>query len=293
VSSRSVRRRKSEAVNFHKNANRRMFGSPSQSGAGELLFSGNGGGGAGGLFHGRSGSSGDAPQAGPPGPIGGLGAGTSSFDLSNDFPTLGGGAGGPGLGGVGTIGVGGSSGLAGTLRQQQLLQQQQQQQQYRIATAGQGSINIATEDFPALGSPVQQPQRTSGEIGAAAAVSTSNGGGNNPILNGLAGGIASLNVHDNSASSGGNPKSSSLGGGVGVGGPEGAPGTAINSEYGLLGLLSIIRISEDDRNALALGEDLSMMGLNLNSDDRALDTFGGPFTDKMATSGFRYNVSTK
>ena len=256
-----------------------MFGTTSQSGAGELLFSGGGGG----L---RSGSSGDAPQAGPPGPIGGLGAGTSSFDLSNDFPTLGGGGPGLGGGGVGTIGGGG-------------LLQQQQQQQYRIATAGQGSINIAKEDFPALGSPVQQAQR-SGDIaglGGAGAVgsSTSNGGMNNPIFNGLAGGIASLNLQDSSASSsGGNPggtKSSSSGGGGGGGGPDGAPGTAINSEYGLLGLLSLIRMSESDRNALALGEDLSVLGLSLSTSARILDSFGGPFTDKVAASDFRYNVS--
>ena len=268
-----------------------MFGTtPSQSGAGELLFSGGGGG----L---RSGSSGDAPQAGPPGPIGGLGVGTSSFDLLNDFPTLGGqGGGGPGLGGVGTIGGGGGAGLAGTLRQQQLLQQQQQQ--YRIATAGQGSINIAKEDFPALGSPVQQAQRSSGDIaglGGAGAIgsSTSNGGMNNPIFNGLAGGIASLNLQDSSASSGGNPggtKPSTSGGGGG--GPDGAPGTAINSEYGLLGLLSLIRMSESDRNALALGEDLSVLGLSLSTSARILDTFGGPFTDKVAATDFRYNVST-
>lgn len=267
-----------------------MFGAPSQSGAGELLFSGAGGGGL------RSGSSGDAPQAGPPGPIGGLGAGTSSFDLSNDFPTLGGGGPGLGGGGVGTIGGGGGAGgLAGTLRQQQLLQQQQQQ--YRIATAGQSSINIAKEDFPALGSPVQQAQR-SGDIagfGGAGAVgsSTSNGGMNNPIFNGLAGGIASLSLQDSSASSsGGNPggaKSGSSGGGGG--GPDGAPGTAINSEYGLLGLLSLIRMSESDRNALALGEDLSVLGLSLSTSARILDTFGGPFTDKVAASDFRYNVS--
>lgn len=266
-----------------------MFGTPSQSGAGELLFSGGGGG----L---RSGSSGDAPQAGPPGPIGGLGAGTSSFDLSNDFPTLGGGGPGLGGGGIGTIGGGGgAAGLAGTLRQQQLLQQQQQ---YRIATAGQGNINIAKEDFPALGSPVQQAQRSGGGdiagLGGAGAVgsSTSNGGMNNPIFNGLAGGIASLNLQDSSASSsGGNPggtKSSSSGGG---GGPDGAPGTAINSEYGLLGLLSLIRMSESDRNALALGEDLSVLGLSLSTSARILDTFGGPFTDKVAATDFRYNVS--
>ena len=276
----------------------KMFGSLSQqSGAGELLFSGGGGG----LTHGRSGSSGDAPQAaGPPGPIGGLGSGTSSFDLSNDFPTLGGG--GPGLGGIGAGAIGG--GLAGNMRQQQLLQQQQ----YRMATAGQGSINIAAEDFPALGggASAQQAQQRNGSnplanlrggadagIGGLAAIGgpTSNGG-SNPVLNGLAGGIASLNIHDASSLSGGSSgvgitKSSSSGGG-----PDGAPGTAINSEYGLLGLLGIIRITDADRNALALGQDLSALGLNLEpSANKLLDAFGGPFTDKAATKDFRYNVS--
>ena len=62
-------------------------------------------------------------------------------------------------------------------------------------------------------------------------------------------------------SNGGNNGTTTGGGGAGA-------GTAISGEYGLLGLLGVIRMSDADRTTLSLGSDLTSLGLNLNSGDR-------------------------
>ncbi|PRP80250.1 hypothetical protein PROFUN_12189 [Planoprotostelium fungivorum] len=52
--------------------------------------------------------------------------------------------------------------------------------------------------------------------------------------------------------------------------------------FGLLGLLSVIRMTEPDLNTLALGTDLTTLGLNLNSPDTLYSTFGSPWADTPA-----------
>jgi len=37
--------------------------------------------------------------------------------------------------------------------------------------------------------------------------------------------------------------------------------------YGLLGLLNVIRMNEQDLNTLSIGSDLTTLGLNLNSSE--------------------------
>ena len=311
-----------------------MFGGHSLGG-GELLM---GGGGAAAtiqqqqqqtahpLNRSRSGSvsatSGGGSSAAPGGP--------SQFDLSQDFPTLGGGfvvvGGGSSGPSSGTATPsGGSDSLAAASRQQQL---------YRIATAGQPNINIAAEDFPALpgsglgsgnysgsggqhgaGAPAapSQIQRAGSNppssasspfMGSAQAVSRGGGvddanvgGGGSPVLNGLKGGLAGLSIGANGTKSGSvggggsnNPSSSAAVATAGA--TEGAPGSAINSDYGLLGLLSIIRMTDADRNALSLGHDLAALGLDMKSNGKLVDTFGGPFADKPASSEPNYHVSS-
>ena len=54
-------------------------------------------------------------------------------------------------------------------------------------------------------------------------------------------------------------------------GLQGAP-----DAFGLLGLLSVIRMSEPDLTTLALGIDLTTLGLNLNSRDNLYRTFASP-----------------
>lgn len=57
-------------------------------------------------------------------------------------------------------------------------------------------------------------------------------------------------------------------------------GTA--DHYGLLGLLSVIRMHEPDLSTLALGTDLTTLGLNLNSSESLFKTFSGPWSDTPA-----------
>lgn len=53
-------------------------------------------------------------------------------------------------------------------------------------------------------------------------------------------------------------------------------------QYGLLGLLSVIRVQEPDLSTLALGTDLTTLGLNLNSSESLFKTFSGPWSDAPA-----------
>jgi CCR4-NOT transcription complex subunit 2 len=78
-------------------------------------------------------------------------------------------------------------------------------------------------------------------------------------------------------------------GGVGSGGvggmkqaasPGGAkPGTTGPDRFGLLGLLSVIRMTDPDVTTLALGTDLTTLGLNLNSPEALWKTFASPWAD--------------
>ena len=52
------------------------------------------------------------------------------------------------------------------------------------------------------------------------------------------------------------------------------------SRFGLLGLLSVIKMTDQDLNTLALGLDLTTLGLNLNSPDYLYTTFNSPWSDE-------------
>ncbi|CAH2232252.1 jg23341 [Pararge aegeria aegeria] len=59
------------------------------------------------------------------------------------------------------------------------------------------------------------------------------------------------------------------------------PETMIPNQYGIVGLLTFIRAAESDPSlvSLALGQDLTALGLNLNSPDNLYLTFAGPWAD--------------
>ena len=52
--------------------------------------------------------------------------------------------------------------------------------------------------------------------------------------------------------------------------------------YGLLALLGVIRMNDADLASLALGMDLTTLGLNLNSADNLYKTFGSPWSNEPA-----------
>ncbi|ESW04126.1 hypothetical protein PHAVU_011G069400 [Phaseolus vulgaris] len=60
--------------------------------------------------------------------------------------------------------------------------------------------------------------------------------------------------------------------------------------FGLLGLLSVIRMSDPDLTSLALGIDLTTLGLNLNSSENLHKTFGSPWSDEPAKGDPEFNV---
>ena len=59
------------------------------------------------------------------------------------------------------------------------------------------------------------------------------------------------------------------------------PSSMVTDQYGMIGLLTFIRAAETDPNlvSLALGADLTTLGLNLNSEVNLYPTFGGPWAD--------------
>ncbi|KAK6935943.1 NOT2/NOT3/NOT5, C-terminal [Dillenia turbinata] len=60
--------------------------------------------------------------------------------------------------------------------------------------------------------------------------------------------------------------------------------------FGLLGLLSVIRMSDPDLTSLALGIDLTTLGLNLNSAENLHKTFGSPWSDEPAKGDPEFTV---
>ena len=201
---------------------------------------------------------------------------------------------------------------------------------YRLAmssTIGNGAtnnFNMATEDFPALpgapptssggsGSGFLIPSGSVGDGGAGGQAEgstvapsfqreTSKGGGiygsdldsgsNQLDYTGLIGGnvVGAGASNQGGVSSLAQTRTSST---TQSGSGGGAAGSAISGDYGLLGLLSVIRMTDADRNRLALGSDLTLLGLNLNSNENLYSTFGGPFSDKPATREPHYQVQQR
>ena len=59
------------------------------------------------------------------------------------------------------------------------------------------------------------------------------------------------------------------------------PPSMVTDQFGMIGLLTFIRAAETDPNlvSLALGADMMMLGLNLNSEVNLYPTFGGPWAE--------------
>lgn len=60
--------------------------------------------------------------------------------------------------------------------------------------------------------------------------------------------------------------------------------------FGLLGLLSVLRMSDPDLTSLALGIDLTTLGLNLNSTENLHRTFGSPWSDEPVKGDPEFKV---
>lgn len=65
---------------------------------------------------------------------------------------------------------------------------------------------------------------------------------------------------------------------------------AASDRYGLMGILNIIRYNDSDLAFLALGIDLTTLGLNLNAQDTLYKTFGSPWSDEPAKGEPEYSL---
>lgn len=125
------------------------------------------------------------------------------------------------------------------------------------------------EDFPAL------PGALSGQ------------GPNNSLMTGGAGAPGMVEQFQRMKM-----ESQSLGDGgsqlPGSGGPSGAVQGDKPDRYGMLGLLSVIRMMDDNLNTLALGTDLTLLGLNLNASDNLYESFVSPWADSRVSRSPEY-----
>lgn len=179
------------------------------------------------------------------------------FTMQNeDFPALGGG--GPGGGGGATGGQGNAPGknLASSLQSANF-------PPMGSGGGGRGTLGGGHGGFPSLGSANGGSLAQKGgpsSFGSAYQGSQTGGAGYG------GGGYDSVGVGAGAAVSGQ------------TGGTATTPGPDVD-RFGLLGLLSVIRMSDPDLTTLALGTDLTTLGLNLNSPDPLYKTFGSPWSD--------------
>jgi hypothetical protein len=196
---------------------------------------------------------------------------------------------------------------------------------YMLAMTGTNGNNfqMANEDFPALGG--GRSQSSSSGVGNGSGLNVSSLLSNNVPLqtgstlleNGLyggnlesgiarleggagllsgagLGGLSGLRNAGNSmpsapmgaTSAGAIGSSMSAGTAASVGG-----GNPLSGDYGLLGLLGVIRMTDADRNLLALGSDLQLLGLNLGTTEQIYGTFASPWSEGVATKEPHYQVS--
>ena len=86
------------------------------------------------------------------------------------------------------------------------------------------------------------------------------------------------------------------GGAAGGGGSGGAAAGEVDKgaaeKYGLLGLLPVVRMGDSDLNTLALGSDLTTLGLNLNSSKSLYSTFASPWAETPSSSEPQFTLPT-
>eukprot|EP01062_Namystynia_karyoxenos_P069906 TRINITY_DN65325_c0_g1_i1.p1 TRINITY_DN65325_c0_g1~~TRINITY_DN65325_c0_g1_i1.p1 ORF type:complete len:328 (+),score=87.24 TRINITY_DN65325_c0_g1_i1:118-984(+) len=139
--------------------------------------------------------------------------------------------------------------------------------------AGPGAVLADTEEFPPLGGRVAGPSAAPGGGRGGSIVGGAAPGGQQHDARAVGGGVGG---------GGGPVVSSSAVAEAGRGGGAAAGDTARDplNGYGMLGVLKIISRSNADLNALALGYDLTSLGLSLNSPDYLYTNFCCPWRDE-------------
>jgi len=128
-------------------------------------------------------------------------------------------------------------------------------------------FTMSNEDFPALPGTQNNDSTSTGNATESKVTSTSVATTVNSNLN-------SNNGNSNSSSKRGLQISSD-------GKVTNIPNNMVADQFGMAGLLTFIRVAESDSNlvSLALGSDLTTLGLNLNSPEPLFNNFGGPWAE--------------
>uniref|UniRef100_A0A6B2E818 Putative ccr4-not transcription complex subunit 2 n=1 Tax=Phlebotomus kandelakii TaxID=1109342 RepID=A0A6B2E818_9DIPT len=155
-------------------------------------------------------------------------------------------------------------------------------------TSEQSEFQMSSEDFPALPG-TQATDGAAGGVLAPGGVDMSGGdkgmSRDGPMMGGGQVGAAGMGMELQSESLVGGVTEKALKRGVQTS-PDGKvtniPASMVNNQFGMVGLLTFIRAAESDPNlvSLAMGQDLTTLGLNLNSPENLYPAFGGPFSDQ-------------
>jgi len=128
-------------------------------------------------------------------------------------------------------------------------------------------FQMSSEDFPALPG-TQTPE---GGAGNQQLDKVSSEGSDGIVENGPTsrGGMEKINMQRRGIQTSPDGKVSNI------------PVSMVKDQFGMVGLLTFIRAAETDPNlvSLALGSDLTALGLNLNSTDNLYPNFGGPWAE--------------
>ncbi|CAM9802798.1 unnamed protein product [Discosporangium mesarthrocarpum] len=158
-------------------------------------------------------------------------------------------------------------------------------QAYRVEQQHQG-FSMQSHDFPAL--PVASPSSQVGGVGQGGNSSQASpsplGRASFHPSNGNSDGLGQNMSSTASSSRPGAPGQASpqlLGPGLACA-PTAAAVVVARKKYGLLGLLGVIRMTDPDLNMLALGSDLTTLGLNLDSSEVLYGTFASPWAESPA-----------
>lgn len=158
-------------------------------------------------------------------------------------------------------------------------------------TSEQSEFQMSSEDFPALPGTQVAGGAVGGGPGGVGAPGGGDGSGEKGLIRdggqmvGGQGGAAGMGMELQSDSLVGGVTEKAMKRGVQTS-PDGKvtniPASMVNNQFGMVGLLTFIRAAESDPNlvSLAMGQDLTTLGLNLNSPENLYPAFGGPFSDQ-------------
>lgn len=209
-----------------------------------------------------------------PGGLPGREGTTASFDMATDFPSL------PSSAtGVGELSGATAGGRPGYLSMSGARSEFVVHNEHFPALPGSGGVGEGGVGSSFEGSVSAVGSSALSQAAATVATSESYSGGTAPATSASGSGVPGGDSRTPPASPHITPLSEAAAGSTAA---QGGAGGA--EQFGLMGLLGVIRMTDRDLNMLALGTDLTTLGLNLNSSDVLYGSFSSPFADNPTAS---------